>query len=664
MKQFFHLLYGFVYREFSIYYIVCLGILCFPIQILSQDSEDPNFNEHLQQILRTKTSNYQVIDSLFYKSKHDSIKMKTLSSASKELGYLEGESYALNMLGTVYRNVSFYDKAIRYHSQANELAKKANNLELQVISLNMLGVVYRRLDVIRSALDYHKQALDLAETIKRPSFDLRRSIAVSLNSMGNIYLVLKQYDLAIQQFDKSLIIEKELDNKLGLAINNQNIGYAKEEKGLLSEALENYETSLSYNNEIDSDLGRIICYNSIGKIYIKQAKYNEAYVIIKEAFDMALILNDQYYIATSYVNLGWVQLKLKRIQSAEANLKKALKIAEEFNLKTFEIEANNYLSELYEVKGNYKSSMMHFKRFVELDETISNERNLQYVSDLILKYESEQKTNQINALASENEIVKLNLEQNKNTMILSAGGLILFAIIMLVLYKQRQLKNEKKIIMLEQDMLRSQMNPHFIFNSLNSIKLYIINNEKENAVYYLNKFSKLIRKILVASTEKIISLEDELETMALYINIENIRFSNDITYEVTIDPLVNPSSVRVPSLVLQPFLENALWHGLSSKIENKKIELSVTKRSDNYITVSIKDNGIGRLASQNIKKKKTLKRKSVGIALTRERMANFSKGFVNDYNLDIIDLYDSNKKAIGTEVIINIPINEPKLKTA
>ena len=207
--------------------------------------------------------------------------------------------------------------------------------------------------------------------------------------------------------------------------------------------------------------------------------------------------------------------------------------------------------------------------------------------------------------------------------------------IMISIHRNKQLKHEKQILTLEQDMLRSQMNPHFIFNSLNSIKLYIINNEKENAVYYLNKFSKFIRKILIASTEKEISLEDELDTMQLYMNIENIRFSNEIDFQVHVDKGINTASIKVPSLILQPFLENSLWHGLSSKKEDKKIALNVSKTSDEFVTISIIDNGIGRKASEKINDNKLLKRKSVGLAITKARLANFSKGFTNSYKIDI-----------------------------
>lgn len=205
------------------------------------------------------------------------------------------------------------------------------------------------------------------------------------------------------------------------------------------------------------------------------------------------------------------------------------------------------------------------------------------------------------------------------------------------------------------------MNPHFIFNSLNSIKLYIINNDKTNAVYYLNKFSKLIRKILMASQEKETSLNEELETMKLYMNIENIRFSNEIEFIVTVDPSINTEVTKIPSMVLQPFLENSLWHGLSSKPDNKKIYLNVSKHSPSYITVEIIDNGIGRIASRKINERKRLNRNSVGIKITKARLANFSESFPNSYTLDIEDLYDGETPS-GTKVTLQIPTNKTNIQ--
>ncbi|RYH73457.1 tetratricopeptide repeat protein [Flavobacteriaceae bacterium 144Ye] len=640
--------------------INCIGIL----SISAQNNKNTDFKVLLENVLDTKPNSYTVLDSIFYRTKYDSINMKELVSKSKKLEYLEGESYGLNALGTIYRNVSLYDKAIETHLKSKEIAVEAKNQELEVINLNMLGVVYRRMDLVKPALDYHKKALDIANSFKNPTQEMKHSIAVSQNSMGNIYLALKQYDLAIAQFSKSLVFETEANNKLGLAINYQNIGYAKEAKGNLEDALKDYQTSLQYNNEIDSEIGRVICFNSIGKIYIKQGKYNDAKTILEDALAKALQVGDQFYIASSYTNLGWAQIELNLDTEAEDNLKKALKVGETYGLKSAVVEANEHLSDLYTKKGDYKTAMQHYKTSIELEETISNERNLQYVNDIIVQYENEIKNNQIRALASENEMVKSKLEKNKKIFWYTLVGLILVAGVIITLNRQRQLEQEKQILTLEQDMLRSQMNPHFIFNSLNSIKLYIINNEKENAVYYLNKFSKLIRKILIASTEKEISLEDELDTMRLYMNIENIRFSNEINFKIHIDDTINTASVKVPSMIFQPFLENALWHGLSTKKDNKKIDLHVTKSSNDYVTVTISDNGIGRKESEKINKSKLLKRKSVGIAITKARLSNFSKGYTSQYKLKIDDLYDNQQKPVGTKVIIDIPIQSQTLRTA
>ncbi len=248
-----------------------MSILCVSIGF-AQNTNSEEFENNLNAILFTRTTSYSELESLFYKFKNDSIKMQLLENKAVEASYYEAESYALNALGVIYRNLSMYDRAIAYHKYAEEIATYTENLELKVLSLNMLGVAYRRMDLVSSALDYHSLAMEFAKTANTINDELRFSIAVSLNGIGNIYLVLKQYDLALEQFNKSLEIATESYNKLGLAINHQNIGYAKEAKGLLDEALSNYQFSLMFNEEINSEVGRVICYNSIGKVYIKQKK--------------------------------------------------------------------------------------------------------------------------------------------------------------------------------------------------------------------------------------------------------------------------------------------------------------------------------------------------------------------------------------------------------
>lgn len=216
-------------------------------------------------------------------------------------------------------------------------------------------------------------------------------------------------------------------------------------------------------------------------------------------------------------------------------------------------------------------------------------------------------------------------------------------------------KYESQLNELKLTSLLSQMNSHFIFNALNSIKLYIINNQPKNAAKYLNKFSKLIRKILEASNSNISFLLDELETMDLYISIENIRFNNEICYEVSVDKNINLDTIKIPPLILQPFLENAIWHGLSSKDGKKKIILSVKGKQQNYISISITDNGIGRKKAMQIKHKKTIKRKSYGIELTKKRLTNFYRKKEKSFKLKHKDLIDENNQSTGTKVILILP---------
>ena len=631
----------------------------------AQNTTETNFNALVDSILTKRPVKYNELDKVFLQHVDDTIKMRFLAQKSNEQGYLEAESYALNMLGIFYRNKSRFNQAITLHNNALQLAIKADNKELQVTNLNMLGVINRRTDHVRKALDYHQQALSIAEAEPVLTLSLKKSIAVSFNSMGNIYLALDQLDLALERFNKSLKIENDTGNKLGLAINYQNIGYVMESKGNLDEALNNYITSLSYNKEINAMDGTVICNNSIAQIYLKQNKPKEALNIIEPTLNLAIENGDPFYIASTYIVLGWAQINLNRFNEGEKNLVNALNISKKYNLKTSVVEVYYQLSKLSEKRGNYKLALEQYREADVIYHSISNENNAKYVNTLRFQYESEKKNREIQALASENEIYKLKLKESQRNWLAALFTVIVLASIPLFINRQRRLKDEKQILTLEQDMLRSQMNPHFIFNSLNSIKLYIINNEKENAVYYLNKFSKLIRKILIASKEKEISLAEELDTMKLYMNIENIRFSNEINYTTKVSDKIDLESIKVPSLILQPFLENALWHGLSTIKDNKNISLEITNNNDEFVKITITDNGIGRVQAEKIKNNKLLKRKSVGIALTNDRLSNFFKGHQNGYSIDIKDLYDENNNPTGTRVIINIPLGKKlKLKTA
>lgn len=623
---------------------------------LGISQEIPNtFKRTVDSLIRAAPRTYGALDSVLISHRSDTLYMRYLSNEAIGKRYLHGQAYALNQLGIRYRDISQYAKAAVLHKSALEAATEANNLELRIFSLNMLGVVYRRSDALKTALDYSQEALDLAQAVENPSDAIKRNINVSLNGIGNIYLSLEQYDLAIAQFEKSMKLEEELGNTLGLAINHQNIGECLEAKGQLEDGLQNYRISLAYNEEIDSDKGKIICKNSIARVYIKQNRLEEALEILEPALMSSEILGDKFITSFVQINLGWALMQLKRYPEAEQNLLDGLQLAKKHNLPSSISQAYKFLSDLSRQRGDYKSALDYYQKGEKFNEEIGRDRNLRYVNDMIIRYDFEKKTSQIAVLAKENEIVKLRLRRNQNTIIIVGMALCLLGFTLYILYRQSQLGNEKKMLTLEQTMLRSQMNPHFLFNSLNSIKLYIINNEQKKAVHYLNKFSKLVRKILEASSLREISLAEELETVELYMNIENIRFSNEINFEISIAEDIDVHNVKIPSLILQPFLENALWHGLSSKEGEKRIKLHVYRGKNGIIHISITDNGVGREIAEKIKENKVLKRKSIGIDITKERLANFSKDYQNSFHVEIRDLYDENRQSAGTQIILHIP---------
>ena len=637
-------------RSTSLFFL----LLLFFGSLIAQEVPE-KFREKVETLIKLQPKTYEALDKELYSEKRDTSLLRYFISFSKANGYLEGQAYALNQLGMKYRNISHYEKAATLHKQALSASEEANNIDFKILSLNMLGVVYRRTDAIKTALDYNQKALELAESIENPSNHIKRSINVALNGIGNLYQTLEQYDLAILQFERALKLEEELGNKLGLAINHQNIGHCMELKGDLEAALENYRKSLAYNEEIDSDIGRLICKNSLAQIYLKQDMPYLALVLLEPLHEESKSIGDYSITSLVFINTGWAHTKLANYDEAEDFIQEGLKMAQNRNIPSNILYAYEKMSDLENTRGDYKKAYEFYKKADEYDKQISSATNLRYMNDIIVKYENEKKNNQIAVLAKENEIVRLRLKKNQTTLLVSALIVGLISSILYILYRQYQSKNEKRVLTLEQQMLRSQMNPHFLFNSLNSIKLYIINNEQKNAVHYLNKFSKLVRKILEASSQKEIPLSEELGTMELYMNIENIRFSNEIDFKIEVEEGINVDNIKIPSLTLQPFLENSLWHGLSPKDGEKKIQINVKHKDKGHVTIEIMDNGIGRTMAEVNKENRVLKRKSLGIRITKERLANFAKDYQNKFDVDILDLFDENGDPNGTKVVLDIP---------
>ncbi|GAB2486064.1 MAG: hypothetical protein EP311_03020 [Cytophagales bacterium] len=208
---------------------------------------------------------------------------------------------------------------------------------------------------------------------------------------------------------------------------------------------------------------------------------------------------------------------------------------------------------------------------------------------------------------------------------------------------------EQQITQLHLQSLRSQMNPHFIFNALNSIKVFLIESDEENAVLYLNRFAKLIRMILESSREFKISLGEELDIAKLYLSLESIRFEDGIQVHLDVGRDINLRDVKVPPLVFQPFLENSIWHGLMSKKGPKSIWIRVFRENEDVV-VSIRDNGIGREESKKIKPAQTISKQSIGISLSSDRLKFFNQSENLNYQFEFRD-HQGPKEEQGTEVV-------------
>jgi ligand-binding sensor domain-containing protein len=222
--------------------------------------------------------------------------------------------------------------------------------------------------------------------------------------------------------------------------------------------------------------------------------------------------------------------------------------------------------------------------------------------------------------------------------------------------KERQVSELKqKATELEMQALRAQMNPHFIFNSLNSINRFILQNNRAQASEYLTKFSKLVRLILQNSQASLIPLESELESLELYLNLEALRFNYHFDYKVSVPKDMDISALQVPPLILQPYVENAIWHGLMHKEEKGQLDIEVSEEDD-HLYFKITDNGIGREKAAALASKSATKHKSMGLRITAHRIAIIQKSQTLESPVTINDLVNADGTAAGTEVTIKMPV--------
>ncbi|MFT3947365.1 MAG: histidine kinase [Agriterribacter sp.] len=215
----------------------------------------------------------------------------------------------------------------------------------------------------------------------------------------------------------------------------------------------------------------------------------------------------------------------------------------------------------------------------------------------------------------------------------------------------------QKMAEIEMQALRAQMNPHFIFNCLNSINRYIVKSDQATASLYLTRFAKLIRLILDNSNNKSVSLASELEALRLYIEMESIRFEKQFTYSISVDKDVQTDYIYVPPLIIQPFVENAIWHGLLHKETTGHLYITFSRKIQNILQCTIEDDGVGREKAKELKSKSTSTKRSLGMKLTEDRLSLLNRQRLLDATVEVFDLKDRSGEATGTKVILKIPVD-------
>ena len=222
--------------------------------------------------------------------------------------------------------------------------------------------------------------------------------------------------------------------------------------------------------------------------------------------------------------------------------------------------------------------------------------------------------------------------------------------------KQIETAFEQKIAETEMAALRAQMNPHFIFNCLNSIKLYTLENDSQTASEYLIIFSQLIRLVLENSRSEKVTLQKELETLRLYIELEAMRFKDKVKYQINVAPEIDQQYIDIPPLLLQPYVENAIWHGLMHKKNGGNIRVDVSLLTEHCLQIEITDDGIGRELAAEYKSKSATRQKSFGLKMTSERIDIINQVYKINADVQISDMKDGMNNSMGTKVIIKIPV--------
>ncbi len=530
--------------------------------------------------------------------------------SAKDQGDQLNEAWIYISLGFYHYNLRNVPASLSYFNQSLKIGETIDNKLIQGESLFGIGIsyyIYNDLENMYQSLVKYLSVADSGKEQRRIS-DAYRMIGLYFRELGRIQEAIdanqQSYDIAASVNDSSL---------MGGALNHMAFYYY--EMGQLEKSLEIYKKNiLLYPDGQPNYMANI--YGNIGNIYRDWERYPEAIEYYNKSIRLSLKVKDMY-------NLSWLYKDI---------------------------------SHMYERTGDYKKAYEHMQLAAMYQDSLASVTYQQQMASARAQYEAEKNAKDIELLSMQN--------QRNRVLIwgLVAGIALIIAVAVLIITRSRFRTHKRisdmefRISELNQQNLRQQMNPHFIFNTLNSIQYYVFQNDKIASNNYMTKFASLIRKTLENSQHTAITIKEELETLHLYLELESLRFKEKFNWEIKVDEDIDTLVYKIPTMLIQPYVENAITHGLMYK-ENGKGYIRVDLQlQQNDILCTIEDNGIGRAKASEIKQRKDGQRLSMGTTITESRLKLVNDLYGNSMKVIYTDLVDEKDQASGTRVQVNIPI--------
>lgn len=526
---------------------------------------------------------------------------------AQDCHYSSGISHTLNLMGMVKTIQGDFTSAIQHYEKAISIDQQENNLKNLTGSYGNLSIVYQHSGDYYKALDYELKSLKISKQLND-----HKNISVSYNNIGIIYYHLQNPERAKSYFQSSINYGIDVLSERRMAQYYANLADAMYDLQKKDSARLLYDKALEMSKINNAPNVYIHTLSSLGKIAYQEGDYHLAIDNHQKALKASEDNNFHYIQYALYANIADDYIGLNKTDSSKYYLQLIFKNSQ--NQKKHLLDAYESMTRVYIQEKNSDSADFYLQKMIALKDTLLNNQQLQISEELQIQYNTEQLKGKLTAVNLEKERSDRTVERRTLWLYIILSILIFGTLTIILFLRQRKAKINQRLAEFEQRALRAQMNPHFIFNSLNSIQRLYVEGEMSNANDYMADFSTLLRKILENSSHHKISLKEELDMLEKYCTLELLRSGDSFEYKLIIDDRIDILHFTLPPLIMQPFVENAIWHGLLPKNSHGKVIIELTYISPEEILCSISDNGVGWDTSQPGQDS------SKGIKITEQRL--------------------------------------------